>query len=161
LCTPRRAIGQTESGCIVLAVICWAASAQRRCYPTGRCTFRPFSHLLIVDKLLSLSLFHTRTHTHTQVLLSLHVIRSCSESTRVHRLPFNSPLSFPPPSSASIVWSPDSSFSPCHHHHPPPLDCHVYVCMHGCSPNGFVISKCAKYRPEINPFLQTYCWVRR
>ena len=25
----------------VLAVICWAASVQRRCYPTGRCTYRP------------------------------------------------------------------------------------------------------------------------
>jgi hypothetical protein len=33
--------GQTESGGIVLAVICWAPSAHRRCYPTGRCTYRP------------------------------------------------------------------------------------------------------------------------
>jgi hypothetical protein len=33
--------GQTESGGVVLAVICWAPSAQRRCYPTGRCTYRP------------------------------------------------------------------------------------------------------------------------
>jgi hypothetical protein len=33
--------GQTENGCMVLAVKCWAASAQRRCYPTGRCTYRP------------------------------------------------------------------------------------------------------------------------
>ena len=33
--------GQTESGGIVLAVICWAPSAQRRCHPTGRCTYRP------------------------------------------------------------------------------------------------------------------------
>jgi hypothetical protein len=29
--------GQTESGGIVLAVICWSPSAQRRCDPTGRC----------------------------------------------------------------------------------------------------------------------------
>jgi hypothetical protein len=27
-----------EFGGIVFAAICWAASAQRRCYPTGRCT---------------------------------------------------------------------------------------------------------------------------
>ena len=37
--------GQTEIGPIiggkVLAVICWAPRAQRRCYPTGRCTYRP------------------------------------------------------------------------------------------------------------------------
>ncbi len=33
--------GQTESGGIVLAVTCWAPSAQRRCYPTGRCAHRP------------------------------------------------------------------------------------------------------------------------
>jgi hypothetical protein len=32
--------GQTESGSAVLAAICRAASAQRRCYPTGRCTCR-------------------------------------------------------------------------------------------------------------------------
>jgi hypothetical protein len=32
--------GRTESGGIVLAAICWAASAQRRCYPTGRCRER-------------------------------------------------------------------------------------------------------------------------
>jgi hypothetical protein len=35
------ATGQPESGGIVLAVICWAASAQRRCYPTGRCNDGP------------------------------------------------------------------------------------------------------------------------
>jgi hypothetical protein len=33
--------GQTESGGIVLAVICWSPSNQRRCYPTGRCAYRP------------------------------------------------------------------------------------------------------------------------
>ena len=33
--------GQTESGGIVLAVICWSLSAQRRCYPTGFCAYRP------------------------------------------------------------------------------------------------------------------------
>ena len=52
--------GQTESGGIVLAVICWAPSAQRRCYPTRRCTYRPsdtFSHISINFSLsLSLSL---------------------------------------------------------------------------------------------------------
>ncbi len=33
--------GQTESGGIVLPVICWSPSAQRRCDPTGRCAYRP------------------------------------------------------------------------------------------------------------------------
>ena len=33
--------GQTESGGIALAVICWSPSAQRRCHPTGRCACRP------------------------------------------------------------------------------------------------------------------------
>jgi hypothetical protein len=33
--------GQTESGGIVLAVICCSPSAQRRCDPTGRCAYRP------------------------------------------------------------------------------------------------------------------------
>ena len=33
--------GQTESGGIVLTVICWSPSAQRRCDPTGRCAHRP------------------------------------------------------------------------------------------------------------------------
>jgi len=33
--------GQTESAGIVLAVICWDPSAQRRCYLTGRYTYRP------------------------------------------------------------------------------------------------------------------------
>ena len=37
----------------------------------------------------------------------------------------------------------------------------VYACMHGRAHNGFVIRKCAKYRPEINPFQQTYRSVRR
>ena len=26
---------------LALAVICWSPSAQRRCYPTGRCVYRP------------------------------------------------------------------------------------------------------------------------
>ena len=33
--------GQLESGGIVLAVICWSPSAQKRCNPTGRCAYRP------------------------------------------------------------------------------------------------------------------------
>jgi hypothetical protein len=49
--------GQTESGGIVLAAIFWGPSAQRRCHPEE--TYLPtFSHLLIVNKLLSLSLYH-------------------------------------------------------------------------------------------------------
>jgi hypothetical protein len=31
---------QAESGGIVLAAKCWTASAQSRCYPTGRCSYR-------------------------------------------------------------------------------------------------------------------------
>jgi hypothetical protein len=48
--------GQTESGGIVLADICWATSAQRRCHPQEALYLPTFSHLLIVNKLLSLSL---------------------------------------------------------------------------------------------------------
>ena len=48
--------GQTESGGIVLAAICWAPSAQRRCHPEEALYLPTFSHLLIVNKLLSLSL---------------------------------------------------------------------------------------------------------
>ncbi len=39
-CPPCVSQGQTESGGMVLAAICWAASAYRRCYPTVRCTYR-------------------------------------------------------------------------------------------------------------------------
>jgi hypothetical protein len=35
--------GQTESGGIVLAVVCWSPCAQRRCYPTGPGHLRPES----------------------------------------------------------------------------------------------------------------------
>ena len=63
LCSPRRATRPNgEWGYysdVVLAAICWAASAQRHCYPTGRCTsvvvLPTFSQLLFVNKLLSLS----------------------------------------------------------------------------------------------------------
>jgi hypothetical protein len=48
--------GQTESGGIVLAAICWATSAQRRCHPEEALYLPTSSHLLIVNKLLSLSL---------------------------------------------------------------------------------------------------------
>ena len=47
--------GQTESGGIVLAAICWAPSAQR-CHPKEALYLPIFSHLLIVNRLLSLSL---------------------------------------------------------------------------------------------------------
>ena len=48
--------GQTESGSIVLAAICWAPSAQTRCHPEEALYLPTFSHLLIVNKPLSLSL---------------------------------------------------------------------------------------------------------
>jgi len=48
---------QTENGGIVLADICWATSAQRRCHPKEALYLPTFSHLLIVNKLRSLSLF--------------------------------------------------------------------------------------------------------
>ena len=48
--------GQTESGGIVLAAICWAPSAQRRCHPEEALYLPTFSHLLIVNKVFSLSL---------------------------------------------------------------------------------------------------------
>ena len=41
LCVAERPQGQTESGGIVLADICWSPSAQRRCDPAGRCAYRP------------------------------------------------------------------------------------------------------------------------
>ncbi len=50
--------GQTESGGIVLAAICWATSAQGRCHQEEAFCLPTFSHLLIVNKLLSLSLSH-------------------------------------------------------------------------------------------------------
>ena len=42
-CVLRKGVpqGQTESGGIVLDVICWSSSAQRRCDPTGLCAYRP------------------------------------------------------------------------------------------------------------------------
>ena len=60
-CVPQ---GQTESGGIILASICWAPSAQRRCHPKEAFYLLTFSHILIVNKPLSLSL--SDTHTHTQ-----------------------------------------------------------------------------------------------
>jgi len=41
LVTASASHGQTVSGGIVLAVICWSPCAQRQCYPTGRCVYRP------------------------------------------------------------------------------------------------------------------------
>ena len=42
---------------IVLAVICWSPSAQRRCHPTGRCAHRPsVTSWLSINFSLSLSL---------------------------------------------------------------------------------------------------------
>ena len=57
--------GQMECGGIVLAAICWIPSAQRRCHPKEALYLPTFSHLLIVNKLLSLSLSLSLTHTHT------------------------------------------------------------------------------------------------
>jgi hypothetical protein len=51
--------GQTESGGIVLAVICWSPSAQRRC----ALSLPTLSHSLIVNKLFSLSLSLARSHS--------------------------------------------------------------------------------------------------
>ncbi len=48
--------GQKKSWGIVLAAICWAPSAQRRCHQKEALHLPTFSHLLIVNKLLSLSL---------------------------------------------------------------------------------------------------------
>ena len=48
--------GQTESGGIELAVICWSPCAQRRCYPTGRYAYRPSVTFSLPIKLHSLSL---------------------------------------------------------------------------------------------------------
>ena len=49
--------GQTEIGGIVLAAVArGATSAQRRCHPERRCTYRPSVIYLIVNKSLSLSL---------------------------------------------------------------------------------------------------------
>ena len=56
--------GQTESGGIVLAAIRWATSAQRRCHPQEALYLPTFSHLLIVNKLLSLSLFLSLSLSH-------------------------------------------------------------------------------------------------
>jgi hypothetical protein len=49
--------GRTESGGIVLAAICWAASAQRRCHPQEALYLPTFSHLFDCQQAsLSLSL---------------------------------------------------------------------------------------------------------
>ena len=49
--------GQTESGGIVLAVICWSPSAQRQCGPSRRCAHRPsVASRLSINFSLSLSL---------------------------------------------------------------------------------------------------------
>jgi hypothetical protein len=56
VCCRKACHKATESGGIVLAAICWATSAQRRCHPQEALYLPTFSHLLIVDKLFSLSL---------------------------------------------------------------------------------------------------------
>ncbi len=56
LCPQGVPHGQRESGGVVLAVICWAPSAQRRCYPTGRCAYRLSVTCWLSIKLLSCSL---------------------------------------------------------------------------------------------------------
>jgi len=65
--------GQKESGGIVLAAICWAPIAQRRCHPEEALYLPTFTHSLIVNKLLSLSLSHSpmliREHSHANGVL--------------------------------------------------------------------------------------------
>jgi len=51
----RRATRPNGEWDTVLAAICWATSAQRRCHPKEAMYFQTFSHLLIFNKLLSLS----------------------------------------------------------------------------------------------------------
>ena len=55
---------------IAIAAMCWAPSAQRRCHPEEALYLSTFSHLLIVNKLLSLSLSLSHTHTHTHSCLT-------------------------------------------------------------------------------------------
>jgi hypothetical protein len=56
LCPPRRATWPNGEWGLVLAVVCWAPSAQRRCYPTGRCAYRTSVTCSLSIKLLTLSL---------------------------------------------------------------------------------------------------------
>ena len=57
LCVAERVPqGRTESEGIILAAICWALSAKRRCHPEEALYLPTFSHSLIANKLLSLSL---------------------------------------------------------------------------------------------------------
>ena len=53
-CVLRKRVpqGQTESGGIVLAAMCWSPCAQRRCYPTGRCAYRHLGTFLLSINLL-------------------------------------------------------------------------------------------------------------
>jgi hypothetical protein len=91
-CPPGVPHGQTESGGIVLAVICWTPSAQRQCYPTGRCTYR-LQSLLDCQYNFSLSLS-----------LSLSFSLSLSLSLSLS----NPPTPLPSPSRRS-VWDPETS----------------------------------------------------
>jgi hypothetical protein len=78
--------GQTGSGGIVLAVIWWSPCAQRRCYPTGRCAYRPSvnSWMLIKTSLLSLSFASPSARASARTLISLlhmgilvHIVHGC------------------------------------------------------------------------------------
>jgi hypothetical protein len=56
--------GHTESEGIVLAAICWATSAQRRCHPQEALYLPTFSHLFDCQQTsLSLSLSLSLTHS--------------------------------------------------------------------------------------------------
>jgi hypothetical protein len=79
--------GQKESGGIVLAAICWAPIAQRRCHPEEALYLPTFTHSLIVNKLLSLSHTHSpmliREHYTPALLLALwHAFRQRTRGTR-------------------------------------------------------------------------------
>ena len=97
--------GQTESGAILLAAICWATNAQRRCYPTWHCAYRPVSHLLIVNNssfslslaVLSLSLSRKngsvngadRQRFGPSCVLLKHVSQGRTERMRIHVINFS------------------------------------------------------------------------
>ena len=78
---PPCADGSQAAHCprgIVLAAICWAASAQRQCYPTERCT-SPNRYAN-----LSLTYHHINTHKSTTPCNSVFLALSLSLSPSLH-----------------------------------------------------------------------------
>jgi hypothetical protein len=78
--------GQTESGGIVLAGICWSPRAHRRCslIPDRALCLPTFSHFLIANKTsLSLSLSLSLPRAHASLSLSLSFHNSRAKSIRV------------------------------------------------------------------------------